>query len=58
MSLIALYYVCSVGIQIQPRSLEVFKNQLQKLTYQDILKLWEQERQTKEEWESQAKPIM
>jgi len=46
------------ALQVQPRSLEVFKNQLQKLTYQDILKLWEQERQTKEEWESQAKPIM
>jgi hypothetical protein len=46
------------ALQIQPRSLEVFKNQLQKLTYQDILKLWEQERQTKEEWESQAEPIM
>ena len=46
------------ALQVQPSSLEVFKNQLQKLTYQDILKLWEQERQTKEEWESQAKPIM
>ena len=46
------------ALQVQPSSLEVFKNQLQRLTYQDILKLWEQERQTKEEWESQAKPIM
>ena len=46
------------ALQVQPSSLEVFKNQLQKLTYQDILKLWEQERQTKEEWESQAEPIM
>jgi hypothetical protein len=67
MSLIALYYVCSVEIYYNVyhfkkhgaiHSLEVFKNQLQRLTYQDILKLWEQERQTKEEWESQAKPIM
>ena len=46
------------ALQVQPSSLEVFKNQLQRLTYQDILKLWEQERQTKEEWESQAKPII
>lgn len=46
------------ALVVQPRSLEVFKNRLQQLTYQDILKLWEQDRQTKEEWESQAKPIM
>ena len=46
------------ALQIQPSSLEVFKNHLQKLTYQEILKLWEHERQKKEEWESQAKPIM
>lgn len=46
------------ALQVLPRSLEVFKNRLQQLTYQDILKLWEQDRQTKEEWESQAKPII
>ena len=46
------------ALSVQPRSLEVFKNRLQTLTYQDILKLWEQDRQTKEEWESQAQPIM
>jgi hypothetical protein len=46
------------ALQVQPRSLEVFKSQIQKLTNYNILNLWEQERQTKEEWEFQAKPII
>lgn len=46
------------ALQVQPRSFEVLKTRLQTLTYQDILKLWAEDRQKKEDWESQAKPIM
>ncbi|XP_052059919.1 engulfment and cell motility protein 1-like isoform X2 [Mytilus californianus] len=46
------------ALQVQPRSFEVLKTRLQTLTYQDILKLWAEDRQKKEDWESQAKPII
>lgn len=42
----------------QPASLELFKARLQTLTYSEITNLWQQERTSREEWESHARPIV
>lgn len=42
----------------QPASLELFKSRLQTLTYTEITNLWQQERTSREEWESHARPIV
>jgi len=46
------------ALEIQPTTLEAFRSRLNQLTYAEIIKLWEKERRHKEEWESQAKPIV
>lgn len=57
--------VASVGqeqivraLEITPTSLEQFKTKLQTLTYNEITQLWQLERDTREEWESHAKPVV
>lgn len=42
----------------QPLSLEKFRSLLQVLTYSEITNLWQQERTSREEWESHARPIV
>ncbi|XP_050036168.1 engulfment and cell motility protein 1 [Dermacentor andersoni] len=39
-------------------SLDKFRSKLATLTYSEIMNLWQQEQSTREEWESQAKPII
>ncbi|XP_064483752.1 engulfment and cell motility protein 1-like [Ornithodoros turicata] len=41
-----------------PATLDKFKSKLATLTYSEIMNLWQQEQSTREEWESQAKPIV
>lgn len=57
--------VASVGqeqivraLETAPASLEQFKTKLQTLTYSEITQLWQLERNTREEWESHAKPVV
>ncbi|KAJ8958174.1 hypothetical protein NQ318_006113 [Aromia moschata] len=57
--------VASVGreqivraLETTPASLEQLKNKLQSLTYGEITQLWQLERNTREEWESHAKPVV
>lgn len=42
----------------QPLSLDKFRGLLQVLTYSEITNLWQQERTSREEWESHARPIV
>ncbi|XP_022914466.1 engulfment and cell motility protein 1 [Onthophagus taurus] len=42
----------------KPPSLEQLRICLQNLTYSDITNLWQQERTSREEWESHARPIV
>ncbi|PNF37142.1 Engulfment and cell motility protein 1 [Cryptotermes secundus] len=42
----------------QPTSLDKFRAKLQVLTYSEITNLWQQERTSREEWESHARPIV
>ncbi len=46
------------ALEIHPSTFDAFKNRLNQLTYSEIIKIWELERQSKEEWASQAKPIL
>ncbi|KAK8763544.1 hypothetical protein V5799_033835 [Amblyomma americanum] len=39
-------------------SLDKFRSKLAMLTYSEIMNLWQQEQSTREEWESQARPII
>ncbi|XP_076318305.1 engulfment and cell motility Ced-12 [Tachypleus tridentatus] len=41
-----------------PTTLDKFRNKLALLPYSEIMNLWQQDRANKEEWESQAKPIV
>lgn len=41
-----------------PATLDKFKSKLATLTYSEIMNLWQQEQSTREEWESQARPIV
>jgi len=42
----------------QPIDMDAFKLKLQTLTYSEITNLWQQERSSREEWESHARPIV
>ncbi|KDR14604.1 engulfment and cell motility protein 1 [Zootermopsis nevadensis] len=42
----------------QPTGLDKFRAKLQVLTYSEITNLWQQERTSREEWESHARPIV
>ncbi len=42
----------------QPADFDKLKEKLQTLTYSKITNLWQQERTSREEWESHAKPIV
>lgn len=46
------------ALSAQPASLDLFKARLQTLTYSEITNLWQQERTSREEWESHARPIV
>ncbi|XP_014223551.1 engulfment and cell motility protein 1 [Trichogramma pretiosum] len=46
------------ALESKPTGLDKFKNKLQQLTYSQITTLWQQERTDREEWESQARPIV
>ena len=46
------------ALQSKPTGLDKFKNTLQQLTYSHITNLWQQERISREEWESHARPIV
>ncbi len=46
------------ALEIQPATFEQFRNKLQHLTYAEITNIWQQERRHKEEFESQARPIV
>ncbi|XP_056649056.1 engulfment and cell motility protein 1 [Diorhabda sublineata] len=57
--------VASVGqeqivraLETTPASLDQFKSKLHMLTYNEITQLWQLERNTREEWESHAKPVV
>lgn len=57
--------VASVGqeqivraLETTPPSLDQFKSKLHMLTYNEITQLWQLERNTREEWESHAKPVV
>ena len=42
----------------RPPSQEVFKDRIAALTYAEITDLWQQERTSREKWESRSRPIM
>ncbi|VEN41849.1 unnamed protein product [Callosobruchus maculatus] len=46
------------ALETTPASLEQLKNKLQTLTYSEITQLWQLQRNTREEWESHAKPVV
>lgn len=46
------------ALSSQPQGLDKFKQKLQLLTYAEITNLWQQERTSREEWESHARPIV
>lgn len=46
------------ALALQPLNFEKLKEKLQTLTYSKITNLWQQERTSREEWESHAKPII
>ncbi|XP_066250253.1 engulfment and cell motility protein 1 [Euwallacea similis] len=48
----------SRALETSPGSLDQLKTKLQTLTYSEITQLWQLERNTREEWESHAKPVV
>lgn len=48
----------SRALSAMPLTFDNFRTKLSHLTYQEIVALWQKDRQLKEEWESQAKPIV
>lgn len=46
------------ALEVSPSTLEQLRNKLQSLTYSEITQLWQLERNTREEWESHAKPVV
>lgn len=48
----------SRALAVQPSSLDKFRAHLQTLTYSEITSLWQQERTSREEWESHARPVV
>ncbi|ENN76031.1 hypothetical protein YQE_07406, partial [Dendroctonus ponderosae] len=48
----------SRALEMSPSSLDQLKTKLQSLTYSEITQLWQLERNTREEWESHAKPVV
>lgn len=46
------------ALQNKPNSFENFKNVLQQLPYSAITNFWQQDRTSREEWESHARPIV
>nr|CAD7392982.1 unnamed protein product [Timema cristinae] len=46
------------ALATQPTGLDKFRAKLQLLTYSEITNLWQQERTSREEWESHARPIV
>ena len=41
-----------------PATQEAFKDKIAQLTYAEITELWQQERNSREQWESRSRPIM
>lgn len=48
----------SRALQVQPTSFEAFRVKMGQLSYSEIMKIWEVDRQSREEMESQAVPIV
>ncbi|KAF4529139.1 hypothetical protein B566_EDAN017490 [Ephemera danica] len=48
----------SRALALQPTTLDKFRTYLNGLTYSEITTLWQQERTTREEWESHARPVV
>ncbi|CAH0547412.1 unnamed protein product [Brassicogethes aeneus] len=46
------------ALETTPASLDKLKTKLQSLTYSEITQLWQLERDSREEWESHAKPVV
>lgn len=46
------------ALALQPTTLDKFRAHLQTLTYNEITSLWQQERTSREEWESHARPVV
>ncbi|XP_064611100.1 engulfment and cell motility protein 2-like [Liolophura sinensis] len=46
------------ALQVQPTSFEAFRVKMGQLSYSEIMKIWEVDRQSREEMESQAVPIV
>ncbi|ESO83042.1 hypothetical protein LOTGIDRAFT_222972 [Lottia gigantea] len=46
------------SLDIHPATFDAFRNRLHQLNYNEIKKLWDHDRQIKEEFSSQAKPII
>lgn len=42
----------------RPATQEIFKEKIAALTYAEITELWQQERTSREKWESRSRPIM
>ncbi|XP_076272971.1 engulfment and cell motility Ced-12 [Rhynchophorus ferrugineus] len=48
----------SRALDVSPASLDQLKTKLQSLTYSEITQLWQLERNSREEWESHARPVV
>ena len=46
------------ALDSHPPTLDAFRNKLGSLTYAEITDLWQQERNTREKFESRSRPIM
>ena len=46
------------ALDAQPATFDKFRNKLQDITYKKITEIWDNERKHKEDWESQAKPVV
>ncbi|XP_060534785.1 engulfment and cell motility protein 1 [Cylas formicarius] len=46
------------ALEVSPATLDQFRAKLQTLTYSEITQLWQLERNTREEWESHARPVV
>ncbi|KAK2191324.1 hypothetical protein NP493_54g03014 [Ridgeia piscesae] len=46
------------ALERQPLTFDLFRHELQHLTYAEITRIWTQERRNKEDWESHSRPIV
>ncbi len=48
----------TLGKSTNVQQLTIFRERLFQLSYSEITRIWQRERKSKEEWESQATPIV